>query len=85
MEYSPTEKLCPELFIGNQNINGKTYGGRFWVGAIGALKFYDEKKLVGQFIPVKRLDDGICGFYDTVTKQFMSSLTTTNFTEWVES
>lgn len=55
--------------------------GRYWVGAIGAVKFYNEKKLVGQFIPVKCLSDGICGFYDTVTKQFMSSLTTTNFSK----
>lgn len=85
MEYSPTEKLCPELFIGNQNINGKTYAGRYWVGAIGAIKLYNEKKLVGQFIPVKRLSDNVCGFYDTVTKQFMPSLTTNQFAEWNES
>lgn len=85
MEYTPHEKLCPEIFIGNQNINGATYGGRYWVGAIGACKFYNKKKLVGQFIPVKRLSDNVCGFYDTVTKQFMPSLTAYQFTKWSDN
>ena len=85
LQYVPHEQLSPEIYIGNQNLNGKPYGGRFWSGAIGALKFWNESKLVGHFIPTKRRSDNVCGFYDIVTKQFMSSLTTTNFTEWTDS
>lgn len=85
LQYVPHEKLSPEIYIGNQNLNGTTYVGRFWTGAIGALKFWNERKLVGHFIPAKRLSDNVCGFYDIVSKQFMSSLTSTNFTEWTDN
>lgn len=75
----------PDIFIGNENCGGKpwgTYGSRFWIGAIGLIRFFDLGKLVGQFIPCRRMSDNICGFYDTVTKRFMPSLTSTQFTEW---
>lgn len=70
------------IFIGGQNRGGSLWSERCWVGAIGLVKFFELGKLIGQFIPCKRILDGICGFYDTVTKQFMTSLTSTQFTEW---
>lgn len=76
---------APSMFIGNENYNGQPWGGRYWPGAIGLVSFFDKTKgkLVGQFVPVKRVADGICGFYDTVTKQFFTSQSSTQFQEHV--
>lgn len=70
------------IFIGGENIGGSLWSERCWVGAIGIVKFFELGKLVGQFIPCKRISDNICGFYDTVSKQFMVSLSNAQFTEW---
>lgn len=73
----------PELFIGTQSLNGSLYhNNRFWLGAIGSLKFQSNGKIVGMFIPCKHTTSQEFGFYDLITRQFMTSLTNTQFTEW---
>lgn len=73
----------PELFIGTQSLNGSLFNNsRFWLGAIGSLKFQSNGKIVGMFIPCEHTTSHVFGFYDLVTKQFMTSLTNTQFTEW---
>ena len=80
-----SQAKSPDIFIRNVNCVEKpweTYWSRFWIGAIYLMRFFDLGTLVGQFIPCRRMSDNICGFYDTVTKHFMPSLISTQFTEW---
>ena len=73
----------PDIIIGGQLMNGEVHLSRLWSGAIGLIRFFENEILVGEYIPVKRKIDDLCGFYDTVTKQFFSSQSSIPFYEYI--
>ena len=66
---------------GAEIIKPNGYNTRTWPGYIGRVKVLQSDALKGDFVPVKRKSDSICGFYDLVSGNFYSSVTPIPFKE----
>jgi len=60
--------------------NGYDADGSNFKGKIYKFKLYNEGKPVIDLAPVKRISDGVYGFYDRIRSRFFSSATSTAFT-----
>lgn len=74
--------LSQPLCIGGFDYNGSLHTNRVWPGIVGLCRVTENNKLIGQFVPVKEIATGICGYYDTVSKKFLKSKSDIPFKEF---
>lgn len=65
---------------GGRLADGNVEEGTRLIGKIIAFDLYDGDELVQSFVPCKNAD-GVCGFWDNISKQFFTSATNTPL-EW---
>ena len=72
---------CNPICIGALTRNGALVEGSYWTGAIGKVQISNGDELVLSLVPAKRKVDLVCGLYDLVSQQFMTSQSTIPFME----